>query len=57
MLAPQQAAIAPSELSHRIRDRSHQCRLGRILHVQDRAHMEDSRIDVPEHAVSQAEAV
>ncbi|MCY1312951.1 hypothetical protein D9M68_444280 [compost metagenome] len=57
MFAPQQAAIAPSELSHRIRDRSHQCRLGRILHIQGRTDVQHPRIDVPEHAVSQAEAV
>ncbi|MNC72450.1 hypothetical protein D3C75_1235060 [compost metagenome] len=57
MLTPEQAAIAQGQRRHRIGNRLDQRRLGRVLHVQRRAHMEHTGIDVTEHAVGQAIAV
>ncbi|MNO73352.1 hypothetical protein D3C76_643150 [compost metagenome] len=57
VLAPQQAAIAFGQRRHGVGNRLDQCGLGRVLHVQCRAHVQHAGIDVAEHAVGQAVAI
>ena len=45
--------MALRERGHRIRHRTHQRRLLRVLHVQRRAHVQHARVDVAEHPVLQ----
>ncbi len=57
VLAPEQPAVALGQLGHGVGDRAYHGRLGRVLHVQCRAHVQHAGVDVAEHAVGQAVAV